>query len=54
MIGGLLILHLTLDGARDLWERCRGSEHGGHSGVHDEIGERQKKKKTDEDGKSVK
>ena len=53
MIGGLLMLHLTLEGARDLWEAL---SQGGHSGVHDEIGERQKKKRRqDEDGgKSVK
>ena len=49
MIGGLLMLHLTLEGARPMGGAVAGGEHGGHSGVHDEIGERQKKQRQDED-----
>lgn len=53
MIGGLLMLHLTLEGARDLWEALSQAASMEASGVHDEIGERQKKKRRqDEDGEN--
>ena len=50
MIGGLLMLHLTLDGARDLWEAL--SQAASMEAILACIGERQKKQRQDEDGEN--